>query len=316
MEPPLNAESQTRFLRGSTMVMDATATLPDSDPRELMMRLERGQLVTFPTASFPLPQGDDLALLFDLQLAALSKNISYDPANNRVSGFVLKDRAQHEALASIFAAFSRSVTDWLASLLPAYCPSWTLDRATFRSEEEATRRLRLTARNDLLHIDAFPGRPAQGRRILRVYINVNPTEPRVWVTSEPFAKLLARYGEDAGLPGRQHGHWLEQFGAGVLGIFRPGQGRRSTSDWFMLRFHDFLKRHEEFQERASRHLWSFPSGSVWLAMTDACSHAVLRGRYALEHSYFVPPSVLALPEESPAALIERAGNESQPRRAA
>src|SRR5271154_6832068 len=47
-----------------------------------------------------------------------------------------------------------------------------------------------------------------------------------------------------------------------------------------------LKAHDEFQERAPKKLWTFPPGSVWLAMTDACSHAVLRGRFALEHSYF------------------------------
>ena len=40
-------------------------------------------------------------------------------------------------------------------------------------------------------------------------------------------------------------------------------------------------------------------------MTDTCSHAVLRGRFALEHSYFVAPQSLALPDESPAALLAR-----------
>ena len=43
-----------------------------------------------------------------------------------------------------------------------------------------------------------------------------------------------------------------------------------------------------------------------MAFTDVCSHAVLRGRYALEHSYFVAPEALALPAESPPALLERA----------
>jgi hypothetical protein len=41
-------------------------------------------------------------------------------------------------------------------------------------------------------------------------------------------------------------------------------------------------------------------------MTDTCSHSVLRGRYALEHSYFVAPSTQALPRESPPALLEAA----------
>jgi hypothetical protein len=296
--------------------MDATRTPSDAEDRALMMRLERGELVTFPYASFPLPQGDDLSLLFELQLAALSKNISYDPATNRVNGFIAQGRAQREPLARIFAAFSRGVTNWLASLVTPYSTAWTLDRATFLSEEEATRRLRQTARNDLLHIDAFPNRPSQGRRILRVFVNINPTEPRVWVTAEPFAKLLERYAADVRLPGRQRGGWLEQLGDGVFGILRPGQRRRTAYDRFMRRFHDFLKRHEEFQERATKHLWSFAPGSVWLAMTDACCYASLRGRYALEHSYFVPPAVLALPDESPATWLERMSGLGKPRRAA
>jgi hypothetical protein len=312
MEPLCNAEPRMAQAWGA-MVMDTTR---DAELRSLMIRLERGELVTFPTPSFALPQGDDLSLLCELQLATLSKNISYDPATKRVSGFVVQGHAQHEPLAHIFAAFSRNVTDWLAALLPSYSTAWTLDRATFRSEEEATRRLRQTARNDLLHVDAFPTRPSQGRRILRVYVNVNPTEPRVWITSEPFAKLLERYGEEAGFPGRQRGSWLEQFGEGIRGILRGGQGRRTSYDCFMLRFHDFLKRHEAFQEQAAKHLWTFAPGSVWLAMTDACSHADLRGRYALEHSYFVPPTVLSLPDEAPAALLEWACNEQKPRRAA
>jgi hypothetical protein len=74
----------------------------------------------------------------------------------------------------------------------------------------------------------------------------------------------------------------------------------------MLHFHDFLKSNDQFQERGKKHFWSFPPNSVWLSFTDATSHAVLRGRYALEHSYFVPPSSLALPDESPAALLEKA----------
>jgi hypothetical protein len=76
----------------------------------------------------------------------------------------------------------------------------------------------------------------------------------------------------------------------------------------MLQFHDYLKANDEFQERAPKKLWSFPPGSAWVVMTDACSHAVLRGRYALEHSYFVDQSVLALPDESPAALLAKAGS--------
>jgi hypothetical protein len=270
-------------------------------------RLERGEVLFYPTAPFALPQGDDLDFLLLQELGSLAhKNISYNPANGKVNGFVRKDGGQVETLRGIFARFSQAATDWLTTLLPKYSSGWQLDRASFRPQEEATRRLRPKARNDLLHVDAFPGRPSRGNRILRVFANINPREPRVWVTSDPFAKLLKRYGEEAGLPGRQGSRLLQQIRQSVLSIFRPKIGRRSDYDLFMLRFHDYLKMNEEFQEKGPKYLHTFPPGCVWVAMTDTCSHAVLRGRYALEHSYFVPATVLALPEESPPVLLQKA----------
>jgi hypothetical protein len=273
-------------------------------------RLERGEVLYYPTAPFALPQGEDLDFLLEQELGSLAhKNISYNPHNDKVNGFVRSSAEQVERLRDIFARFSKEATAWLSELLPNYSQGWQLDRASFRPQEEATRRLRAKARNDLLHVDAFPGRPSRGNRILRVFANINPHEPRIWVTSDPFAKLLKRYGEAAGLPGRNRTRWLENLGQGLLGLFRPHVGRRSEYDLFMLRFHDYLKLNEEFQEKGPKYLHTFPPGCVWVAMTDTCSHAVLRGRYALEHSYFVSPAVLALPEESPPVLLQKARTE-------
>jgi hypothetical protein len=290
------------------MTGEATASIAE--------RLERGEVVHYPNAPFPLPAGADLALLLDLRLARFSKNISYDPATDRAHGFQETCDVQAEAARAAFARFSREATAWLARTLPRYAAAWKLDRGSYRPEEEAMRQLRHTARNDLLHVDAFPNRPTQGWRILRVFANINPTEPRVWMTSEPFARLLERHGAAAGLPGERHAGWLKQFGKSLLRSLKPGGPQYSVYDRFMLRFHDYLKRNEEFQERTPKRLWNFAPGSVWLAMTDACSHAVLRGRFALEHSYFVPPSALALPEECPATLLERVCAARQQKRAA
>jgi hypothetical protein len=280
---------------------DHGSTLP---PEE---RVERGEVVFYPTAPFPLPAGDDLQFLLRQRLQpGAHKNISYNPATDCAAGFVREGADQGQRLRGLFAAFSRDVTHWLAQAFPRYGSARRLDLVSYRPREEATRRLRQKARNDLLHVDAFPSRPSGGDRILRVFANVNPTEPRIWITSEPFARLLQRYGAAAGLPGRAGPGWLRQLGAGVRGLLRPGRPRRTAYDQFMLRFHDYLKMNEGFQERGPKRLWSFPPGSAWVAMTDTCSHAVLRGRYALEHSYFIPDSALALPDESPAALLRAA----------
>jgi hypothetical protein len=277
-------------------------------PGNLYERLERGELVDYPSCPFPLLDEDDLAFLLGQELGrAAHKNISYDPSTCRASGFARRSRDQVERLCQVLASFSHSATEWLGEVLPRYRDRWQLDRVSFRPLEEATRVARVSARNDLLHVDAFPTRPTNGWRLLRVFVNVNPSEPRVWVTSEPFARLLERYGKQAGLP-RQPGRldWAARLLQTFPRLFRPGRAARSAYDAFMLRFHHFLKRCEDLQERGLKRVWTFPPGSMWVAMTDATSHAVLRGRYALEHSYFVDPETLALPGESPAALLARA----------
>lgn len=269
-------------------------------------RLERCEIVYFPRCPFPLPEGEDRKFLLDQQLGTTSKNVSFDPQADRARGFQRRGAAEADRLRQVLAGFSRNATAWLARALPHYSRAWHLDRVSFRPVEEATRQLRPNARNDLLHIDAFPSRPTGGQRILRCFANINPSEPRVWITSDSFARLLDKYGSDVGLPG------TSLFGMGwrvqerVFQVFHPGRSRRTVYDAFMLRFHDFLKANEEFQEKCSKRCWAFPPGSAWLLFGDAVSHAELRGRFALEHSYFVPQQALLRPEESPAAILERA----------
>jgi len=272
----------------------------------LAERLERGELIAFTPCPFQMPSREERAFLFDQQLKLAKKNISFNPETNTASGFQPASPDQGARLTQILADFSRGASSWLASVLPEYAKAWRADRASYRPEEEATRRLRLTARNDLLHIDAFPSRPTRGWRILRLYVNINPTDPRVWVTSDTFADLLATYGHMVGLPNMFNEGWAWRFGQGLLNIFQPGSGARTVYDRFMLRFHHFLKTNDQFQERSRKQFWHFAPGTAWLAFTDALSHADLRGRYALEHSFFIAPEALACPELAPAALLERA----------
>jgi hypothetical protein len=281
---------------------------PAADPRALLeARLERGEIEYYPVCPFPVPEGDDHQFLLGQRLASRAhKNISYDPHSGKAAGYLWQGPEQAERLRRLLAVFSQTATSWLASVLPQYAHGCRLDRVSFRPEEEATRRLRLKARNDLIHVDAFPSRPTNGNRILRLFVNVNPVEPRIWATSEPFARLLERFGKSVGLPTAQGSRWSQLFGRKVLGLFQPGRRERSAYDTFMLRFHDYLKANDEFQEHGPKRFWTFPPSSAWLVFTDAASHAVLRGRYALEHSYFVAPEALALPTESPPALLQRA----------
>lgn len=269
-------------------------------------RLERGEIVPFQPCPFALPSDDDLAFLMQQKLRSLNhKNISYNPANQSVSGFVQHSPEQAARMQRVMGEFSERAIAWLGAKLPRYAASWQPDRASLRPEEEATRKLRLTARNDLLHFDAFPSRPTRGHRILRLYVNINPIDDRVWLSSETFARVLEKYGTLVGFSANHPMDWVQRLGQGIIGLFQPNLLERTEYDEFMLRLHHFLKTNDDFQERAPRRLWYFKPKTAWLLFSDTISHAELRGQYALEHSFFVSPESLALPDESPPVLLSR-----------
>lgn len=274
-----------------------------SIPTPAEERLERGDILLFPSAPFPLPSGEHLSFLLQQRFAGFAhKNLCFNPHTHKLSGLHRTEPEQELRLSAILSAFASNVRTYLADSLPRYHRGLVADRVSFRPDEEATRRLRQNARNDLLHVDAFPSRPARGRRILRVFANLNPTDPHVWATSEPLLRLVTRYGPMA----RLRRGWFQEFGEGMLEFLRPVEQRRSPSDWLMLRLHDHLKANHDFQQRCSRKLWQFPPGAVWLAMTDGCTYAELRGRYVLDHSFFVAPEVLVRPDLAPAQLLAAA----------
>ncbi|MFM7150635.1 MAG: Kdo hydroxylase family protein [Gemmataceae bacterium] len=266
--------------------------------------LERGELVVLPVAPFPLPSEDDHSFLLEQKAGGLGrKHICFDPHTSRLTGCRCRDMQHESRLRDILSGFHRAVTSWVEESLPSYRSGLQVDRTTFRPDEEATRRLRPHARNDLLHVDAFPGRPARGRRILRVFVNIHPTEERVWATSEPLPAILERYSDRFR---HSTAGWFHELGARLFSAFQPDEQRPDPSDLYMLRLHDFLKNDMDFQQRGPRRLWRFPPGSAWMAMTDACTYAELRGRFAMEQSFFVSQKVLQYPELAPARLLSAA----------
>ena len=89
-------------------------------------------------------------------------------------------------LAAIVRGYSQRSSKFLDELLTPYQGKWKLDYASYRPLEERGRPARLRARNDLPHVDAFPTRPTNGDRILRLFTNINPAQNRVWITSQTF----------------------------------------------------------------------------------------------------------------------------------
>jgi len=284
-------------------------TAPDSNADAL----EQSDIVSFPVCPFPLPPVGQLEFLRRQPTAGLGhKDVSYDPSASELVGQRATHPSEARRLADVLAEFSDAATAWLKVTFPEYATGLIPDRATLRTEEEATRALRLTARNDLLHIDNFPTRPTVGRRILRLYVNINVTDAHVWATSERFPQLLARFAARHRVPARSRAEWTAP-SPSVIRLFSRRRRTGSAYDALMMRLHHFLKEDEGFQAQAARKMWSFGPRTMWLLFTDVVSHALLRGRFAMDHSFFVPQDCLTRPADSPLAVLERAGAEANRR---
>jgi len=267
--------------------------------------LESGQILVFRELPFHLPQDDrDFLLAQEWAELRLHKNVSYRPSEDLLRG-VSGDAASVERVHTILRNYSAQVIDFASKFLSPYAGKWTIDFSSFRPFEEERRGLPLHKRNDLLHVDAFPSRPTQGGRILRIFTNLNPAKPRIWNTTEGFEQIARKYAGDAGLARIAEdsviSRTVQDWGA-KLG-FR-GMGR-TPYDMFMLHFHDYLKENVEFQELCPKTRLEFPPLSTWIVYTDGVAHAAMSGQYALEQTFLIPPKALVAPEQAPYRILEK-----------
>jgi hypothetical protein len=266
--------------------------------------LERGQILQFREPPFAFPTVDQ-EFLRNQEWAELRmhKNVSYRPGEDVLRG-VAGDANTVERVHSIMRNYSARVIEFVGDFLSPYKEKWNLDFASFRPLEEEGRDLPLHKRNDLLHVDAFPSRPTQGGRILRVFTNLNTTRPRVWNTTENFETLAHKYAKPAGLQQIAEDdsfltRTVQNLGA-KLGI----TAARTPYDMFMLRFHDYLKENTALQTKGPKTEMAFPPSATWMVFTDCVAHAVMSGQYAIEQTFLIPPECLVKPESAPYRILE------------
>lgn len=277
----------------------------DSCARSYCEKLEAGEILFFASLPYDLPETDREFLLAQRSSESrLHKNVSYRPEQDELRGFSA-EAVPRRRMQEVMRNYATQVLEFLARFLSPYAGKWWVDYASFRPLEEEGRQLPLHKRNDLLHVDAFPSRPTRGGRILRVFTNLNPHKPRIWLTTDQFSELARRFAFDAGLREiAARGSFLrrrfERLGR-ALGV--PGAAR-SPYDRFMLHFHDYLKENAAFQAGCRKVRMEFPPLGTWLAFTDGVPHAVLSGQFALEQTLLIPPSALVAPQRAPVRVLE------------
>jgi hypothetical protein len=271
--------------------------------RVLCGELEAGNILYFSRTPFDFPDEDIKFLLTRKQTdTALHKNIAYRPAVDRITGVDDSSGPGVERLRAIVRGYSQRSAKFLGGLLTPYAGKWRLDYASYRPLEERGRSARLRARNDLPHVDAFPTRPTNGDRILRLFTNINPTQNRVWITSQTFDVVGPHFAKAIGLP-RPRGKIARAFQAIAKAARLPGAGR-SPYDDFMHNCHNAMKENSEFQDSCPKQRWEFPPHSTWMVFTDFVSHAVLEGQYALEQTFIISRDAMVRPELSPLRILE------------
>ena len=255
--------------------------------------IEGGGVVVLPRVAFTLAEAER-KFLSPSWSDGRAKNVSLD-------GDTLKG-AHGEAhdlrdLASLVRRFAESAGSLVTALFPRYAPYVKRARTSFRPQPAVGRNVSWRKDDSRLHIDAFPSRPNHGERILRVFTNVNPAEPRVWRVGEGFetmAKTMLPRIRSA-LPGS----------AAVLAALHVTKGRRSAYDHLMLSLHDRAKEDIKYQQECEQRVVEFAPGTTWLCFSDQVMHAAVSGQYMMEQTIHLPVSALYDPQRAPLAILER-----------
>jgi hypothetical protein len=257
--------------------------------------LEAGAVVFLRDLAFrPLPVE---AGLFTPAILGTAKNASFDPASGRLAG-TTAEGVEAAKLREMMARFSAGAATLVERLFPRYCGRLTRGRASFRPAEIEGRKSTWRKDDTRLHVDSFPATPTGGRRILRVFANVNPAgRPRAWRVGDDFDAVARRFAARLRVPLRGSGH--------LLALVRVTKSPRTAYDALMLQLHDRMKADEAFQRESPQHAIDFPSGSTWVAFTDQVSHAAMSGQYQLEQTFLLPIDAMAEPERSPLKILER-----------
>jgi hypothetical protein len=269
--------------------------LPSALLDQMVKDLESGSVLYFPKLSFPFRE-EEKALLSPYWSNQKAKNISFDPRRGELKGTEAQG-SERNLLSGLLDRFARTTRELVARLFPSYQGGVEQARTSFRPVEIQGRAMSVRKDDSRLHADAFPSRPTQGKRILRVFSNVNPEgKPRKWRIGDPFPDYAKRL-----LPRARPPAPLEFWILESTGLTR---GRRTLYDHYMLALHDLGKEDNQYQAESTRQAFDFPPGTTWVCFTDQVIHAADAGQHLLEQTFLVSHEVLRYPESSPLRVLE------------
>lgn len=258
--------------------------------------LENGCLLYFPELSFSIAESEKKFLCPEV-ISSKVKNISFNIHSNSIRG-VRGNANDIQRVKFLLSRYSQYALNLVHQLFPHYQSTLQIGRTSYRPIEIVGRKTSYRKDDKRLHVDAFPATPNQGKRLLRVFCNINPDgEDRVWRVGESFEMVANRF--------------LPQVPKQILGsarflkLLRFTKSYRTQYDHIMLQIHNRMKADETYQNNAQQKEIRFPPGSAWIVQTDQISHAAMSGQYLLEQTFYLPVEGMRYPERSPLKVLER-----------
>lgn len=262
---------------------------------EWIAALEAGKVLYVPRFSFQLTDAERAFLRPDIR-DPKKRNISLN-AKGGIAG-VAGDDATQQAVAAMIARFRDEAERTIAAIVPRYSEHLVRGATSYRPNEVETRAQSWRADDKRMHVDAFPSRPNYGQRLLRVFVNVNPSGvPRVWRVGQPFPVIAERFMPRL----KPYSRWQ----AKALELLHVTKSFRSEYDHTMLQLHDAMKADAEFQAKAPQERVEFPPGSAWICFSDQTPHAAMSGQFMLEHTMTLDPQYQYDVAASPLAILSR-----------
>lgn len=271
-----------------------------SDHDNIVSSLERGEVLYFPELPFVL-QSDEAELLDPALVSPKRKNIMYQTDKDTIRGVAEEVSAEKQALLKgLLKRYSEASLKLITDLIPEYkgklhSPMNTL-RLNAIDEWSDSHSFRKDDRR--LHVDAFPSRPLHGKRIIRIFNNINPNGvPRKWRVGEAFPDLAKRL-----LPGVKS---YSSLGATLLDSLKITKSRRTHYDHIMLQFHDMMKEDQNYQDNGVQWDVNFMPGSTWICFSDQTPHAAMSGQFMLEQTFQLDVEDMIDSEQSPLKILEK-----------
>jgi hypothetical protein len=262
---------------------------------QLVNLIENGAIIQLPSLAFSLTPDEIHLLSLDLTNQK-AKNISYNPLTGALGGVKSID---HQAqLTTMLQRYAMQAAQLIKALFPEYADHLTIGRTSFRPTEISGRVTSYRKDDTRLHVDAFPATPNQGRRILRIFTNINPQgKSRVWRVGDSFPHVVK--------------HFLPQVRKPLAGkstlmkLLRLTKSYRTEYDHIMLKIHDLMKADLRYQAAAPQREIQFSPGSSWIVQTDQVSHAAMSGQHVLEQTFYLPVECMVNPALSPLKTLEK-----------